>query len=755
MNNVWYSILIFIHLKNFTCFIIFYDDMDNVTSSGWTFAVSKTSTTNITNCPSGGYCAQVCGKGYAGTMSHIFSSIESLSSLQMQFDQNSDDQGCVVQYKYSNQVNYITLSSSAGLIQNDMHTLSDPSGATSVTFRFSSVWASTHKQASHHHCAWIDNFYFMATSNAPTSVPTEPTNNPTSEPTYSPTYYPTPAPTTPSPTLEPTLTPIMNPSHEPTLNPTFIPTSQPSVNPTLEPTLNPSLSPTIPTNIPSKFPSQSPTQFTNSPTNNPTFDPTDDPTNNPTTNPTDNPTSDPTTTPTTAPTSTPTNAPLSVAEWLDLNVENTSDKYDPFFYAGLACIALLLLMTAVAYKKCIKHDHIQIDDQRYLNVFEYFMQLFDLYTDFKFAYQLYEYYSYSKFANTDIPQLNTNTFYILFILSMTFTIIPYMCNFASSVRIVASISNDVNYVISPYSKQYFVKKSVIYSVAVLLTGGSFPALELINSNFLSLSVFSAGLSNKQILSFVAHKVWLTTFCENIPQLLIQSYFMFELGLITVTVVLSLIFSVFSILLTMLLALMSCSIQSNQKELPFVITLEVKNPNATKELGQIKALSKALNALSPAKDAMNFEVLVFWKSRRSLYGVVSYTENVENVQSVLNDTSKIRSAVKKVFGEHFDATCQYSSNNHEFSTIIRDNNNEYKDLLTKWNFEGFMDVFQSEGWTNPKYWDSEHLTNDVLTNDIGFKKGHIVQFREEYDKWALCNKNEVEMLALENVDHIHQ
>eukprot|EP01083_Nonionella_stella_P081921 225953_1 len=371
----------------------------------------------------------------------------------------------------------------------------------------------------------------------PTTEPTqEPTADPTTEPTVEPTHDPTADPTTdPSsdptidPTIDPTTEPTTDPTSDPTKDPTHVPTRDPTVDPTMDPTIDPTSDPTTdptmdPTDDPTVDPTNDPTQDpTKDPTKDPTSDPTKDPTTyptvDPTIDPTVNPTSNPSTAPTGAPSASPTIAPHSLEEAYanSLDEKDSATMNEAYIYCILFGVPALIIFFVFLMKSTVLKDKLlSIDRVYYVSVALYFLQVFDLYSDAMFTLQLYAYYNWAKHTEYEITESEINQFEFLFLCSLIFTILPYCANFVSSGRIVAMIASDP--IISTYSKEWFKYNSGNYSMGVLLSGGSYFTLKVINSNFLGLPQLSAGLSAKQIERFSAHKVLYNTLMENLPQM---------------------------------------------------------------------------------------------------------------------------------------------------------------------------------------------------------------------------------------------
>ncbi len=97
----------------------------------------------------------------------------------------------------------------------------------------------------------------------------------------------------------------------------------------------------------------------------------------------------------------------------------------------------------------------------------------------------------------------------MFIPNQCVQIVPYVMNLYSSINITRKIANDDN--ISSYSKQYFRGKSKIFTLLVLLSGGSFRALKFMNCNLFGLAILSSGLSNLQPQRLQSHHHVATAF----------------------------------------------------------------------------------------------------------------------------------------------------------------------------------------------------------------------------------------------------
>ena len=378
-------------------------------------------------------------------------------------------------------------------------------------------------------------------------------------------YYTLP---TPGPTYEPTKNPTADPTGDPTADPTSDPTNDPTSEPTVEPTTDPTADPTRdPTIEPTRDPTRDPTA---EPTAAPTDDPSSDPTNDPTVDPTTEPTKEPTQSPTHSPTQAPSQSPLGLFQLLERETDPVlEDSAEVILYSAIGvgavivCCAVVLMQIRRASRK-----RMSVDDQDYLAVLLYIAQIVDILSDLVFSLQCRAYWLYEDEDPNDVVE--KGTFSWIYHCALGFTIAPYLMNLFSSINITRKISDDG--MVSTFTKQYFQDNSHIYTVLVLLSGGSFRALSLMNSNLFGLRKLSAGLSTLQLQRFQSHHVIATVFAENIPQIALQYYFMFKLGLPTTIAMVSFGSSIFNIFLTMMNVAVFYILNRDRAETPFTILL---------------------------------------------------------------------------------------------------------------------------------------------------------------------------------------
>eukprot|EP01083_Nonionella_stella_P316992 1152286_1 len=445
------------------------------------------------------------------------------------------------------------------------------------------------------------------------------------------------------PTQSPTIIPTTEPTIEPTLNPI-----NPTMDPTIEPTLHPS---SLPTSHPAWIPSHTPIH---GPNTRPTFHPFAQPSANPVTS--------------TKPTIIPTSKVR--VKWISSthvhtmkNTYSIIDKPEAIYillvFVLLLNICLLICIVNCKYNLNKHKESFRVDDQKYAPVILYCVQVVDLYSDVVLSVQLYEYHLHSS-----------NALYVLFVASIIFILLPYIANFCSSIHIVMNITH--NPLIHPFTKQYFGKHSMLYIIGVLLGGGSFGTLQLLNTNLMGIQRLTCGLSTLQLQQFVSHKLWCTAFLQNLPNLLIQLYFIVELRVVTYTVIISNASTLFNLLLNVCIGVIVCVTRTSkdQQEVPFTIHVtwipRAKGKEEEKvdfmqlddpyqSFGNRRKLSLELNQLY---DAMEFEILSSESGRRemnnaNIYGVVKIDRTSRNKQkeidTFLNEKEALTEAMISAFG----------------------------------------------------------------------------------------------------------
>ena len=554
-------------------------------------------------------------------------------------------------------------------------------------------------------------------SKSPTTEPTtEPTNEPTIptiNPTFDPTTEPTVEPTT-DPTTEPTLVPTMDPTQEPTticdpyescteclhVN-SMVPdcfwhvtyqrcyyyneldgdeavisdeedctdsteTTQPTTDPIhVEPTIEPTKDPTsLPTLVPTEDP-------TTDPTNGPTTDPTEDPTIEPTA---------PTMNPTEQPSSAPTASPLALKMLLKLRVDDKwkfdeFSEYVCFFIIGGGVIAVSIAFL-IGHRRNKNGYRYHVERQQYLSVILYVLQIIDVVSDICFSFQMNKYKVHGQIDH----DVDHRVFRLLYTFSFIFVVVPYFLNIVSSVRVVQRITAGDS--ISEYTKKYFQQNAKLYSVLTIMSGGAFPALKLMNSNFLSLPMFNAGLSELQLERFRVHHVVSSLIMENLPQLALQAFVMFHLKISSTIVLISFGSSVFNVTMNILTAAVHIILHRSINESKFTILVSwspqqrvslslalsksaVRILDPFSRTGRRRTLAKQLGLIQfGGSKSVHFDIMASEKKKDcyALYGVMHFDEQNESAAELLakfmEKEQEILDAIISAFGYYPRFTDQF-------------------------------------------------------------------------------------------------
>ena len=154
----------------------------------------------------------------------------------------------------------------------------------------------------------------------------------------------------------------------------------------------------------------------------------------------------------------------------------------------------------------------RVDDVNYSAFVVYSLQVWDLASDVIFAIQTVP-------AYTSRPNASTIHLIIVFA-SFAFVLIPYFTNIAASLKIYEKIKH-LNL---PYSWQWFARNSTVYGLFVLLSGGAYAGLALVNSKLFGMKIFTCGLTQQDLAEFTSMRVKHNVILENVPQFIVQLMF---------------------------------------------------------------------------------------------------------------------------------------------------------------------------------------------------------------------------------------
>eukprot|EP01083_Nonionella_stella_P077276 210929_1 len=345
----------------------------------------------------------------------------------------------------------------------------------------------------------------------------------------------------------------------------------------------------------------------------PTRAPSPKPTSSPTKAPTSN-TFNPSIPPTFNPSMMPSIPPTKIDTTHDASEDFDAIQYDRLdnlamihrwafggFILGIIVIALCAWIDA----KCIpsrQNDYLQVSF-----IVGVALQTADMFSDCFFA------------INMDIwRRINPIYTYVLY-LSIAFVVIP--C--AISIGQLLKHSRKHWFNSSDKVRAWLGSRSSMLYFASIITGSSFAAVSLCNSYFFQLEAFDMGLTKKEIQAFMYKRVYSVVVFENIPQLAMQSFFVYMSGGLDDSVTLSsMIFSSLSIIVSVLSMFTQRSISRGQGTVSISMTVTgqavLKKASNCKRMKKtlIKELSKlvgvtqsTMEILKPVHVKQGFEITV--------------------------------------------------------------------------------------------------------------------------------------------------
>ena len=230
-----------------------------------------------------------------------------------------------------------------------------------------------------------------------------------------------------------------------------------------------------------------------------------------------------------SPTKTPTRGVIVMAF---IPHENTEmDLYIFMAYGGIAFVSILLTLFAIWHSACGCYCcRIGDNDNKFLFIGTG-LRVYDLLSDIVVAIKIVEFYFEFHGKNKDIinvpneQDIDLETYDTLLLClaigSVFFIIVPYFVNITIG---TCMTPKDSVYLNQTFVERWFQYHSFTYMSLVFLTGDAYHSLEIINSNFLGISLFDAGMTKIDIDRKSAIKLGSITILEDIPQAIISICF---------------------------------------------------------------------------------------------------------------------------------------------------------------------------------------------------------------------------------------
>eukprot|EP01083_Nonionella_stella_P039104 106354_1 len=463
-----------------------------------------------------------------------------------------------------------------------------------------------------------------------------------------------------SPTEARSESPSQSPSAIPTEFPTVSPIKFPTANPTKSPSASPSRSPSaipteFPTATPIKSPSSSPSTRPTSPTMNPlspTYVPTIHPTVTPSMYPSTNPTEHPSVSPSIHPYTNPLNYDEKEAELDALRV-----MYQ-WTAGGFVVFCLLICMTGYIDSRWIRTN----DYFEYLSIGTMMLATLDMVSDCFFAVEV------------SIREMR-----IIFYGSVLFIGLP------SLVALFQLHFHTTKYWLDGGRVTPWIQKYIAVLLLVsIVTGNAFAAVSLMNSGLYHMDVFYMGLTKYQLQTFNIQKMYSIVFLEDVPQLCLQSYYLWISEDVHNPIAIS------SIILSMVSIIVSAMHLSIEKQINYqqkyvIVKLHITGEYVEQKLSNCKTLShdlkrglgKYLN-----KDAKRIEIIKPTDINHGVKVRIIITKNGRNQRQNDNDE-------KDKTDEKFD-----HDDDEKYEALDEDGVTEDAPLTTQERSQ-YVDIFEDQ------------------------------------------------------------
>lgn len=174
--------------------------------------------------------------------------------------------------------------------------------------------------------------------------------------------------------------------------------------------------------------------------------------------------------------------------------------------------------------------------------------MLDFFSDIVFVLQVW--FSIEEFEENKDKTEETSLLFdsAVLVFSISFLMAPAIVNIF---QLQNEMKNWLSDVITKQVIRRWVAKyvKVLYLVSIL-TGSAFSAIELCNSNLFGLEIFSMDLPRRDVQYFKYKRIYSIVLMENIPQLIMQGIWSFYYQNVTAITLISMIFSVLSVLLSL-------------------------------------------------------------------------------------------------------------------------------------------------------------------------------------------------------------
>eukprot|EP01083_Nonionella_stella_P105087 302087_1 len=221
---------------------------------------------------------------------------------------------------------------------------------------------------------------------------------------------------------------------------------------------------------------------------------------------------------------------------IDKNEHAPEDHTKLYIFYGMSSIVCILVLIAIfAFLFNIGMfpqlpGFFVVDDAQWTALLIFSLQFWDFYSDVNLAGEIW-----NHDARGDNMLLLVSAIGATF-----FVIVPYIANLVIAANIKHIIRKN------QAAKSWFQYNTFIFTILVVVTGGSFPALALVSSGIFGMAIFTCGLTQYELKRMSKMKVLGTVVIENVPQLFCQAMYAYAIKEITPGVQLAFIASLLSV-----------------------------------------------------------------------------------------------------------------------------------------------------------------------------------------------------------------
>eukprot|EP00484_Ammonia_sp_Unknown_P019591 CAMPEP_0197045832 /NCGR_PEP_ID=MMETSP1384-20130603/21612_1 /TAXON_ID=29189 /ORGANISM="Ammonia sp." /LENGTH=544 /DNA_ID=CAMNT_0042477501 /DNA_START=68 /DNA_END=1702 /DNA_ORIENTATION=- len=191
--------------------------------------------------------------------------------------------------------------------------------------------------------------------------------------------------------------------------------------------------------------------------------------------------------------------------------------------------AILGLLSLLDAKYCRKNDYFSLPA-----ILTAALHVLDVYGDGWFVVS----------AAVDYAESDNTQFLVICLLSVVFILLPVI-----SSLVQLHHASCKYWLFDTRIREWLLSYSQLLYFVSVVTGSSFAAIEIFNSNLFGLDVFYMGISRQYLLGFTAKQVYSMSMMEDIPQLILCTWSLVLKGRVDLIEVGNMIFSMISIVVT--------------------------------------------------------------------------------------------------------------------------------------------------------------------------------------------------------------